>query len=397
MNVFPFDQPVSLSFYLVVYVLTLVLHAVFMTYVLAGSLYLAWAAVFRGSEETPRARSPLAGILREWMPFVLSAAITAGVAPLLFVQIIYRQQFYTSNLLLGWRWLMVVPVLVVGFYLLYVVKSRLISDWPLPVRVGLVTAISGCFVFVAFRWTTNHLLGIDASAWPDVYASGRVVSDVGPLVWRLAMWIAGAFPCMCVFAGWQLKYYADRDGGLTTSHVGGLRALSFMAPLGIVASLLFAAGYLITLSEELRSVLLGPRGGPWLMVVAIGSVVQLNGWWLMRKSRKLPAMSLLLITGGAGLMLTGAGFLRELLRFVQVDAAGVVSNVETAARVGGFWLFVIFTVLNVGLIAFCIHLVRPALSASEATQAAERSDGDAEASSAQQEGASRQADERSSE
>lgn len=366
MSVFPFQQSANVSFYLIVYVVTLVLHAVFMTYVLAGSLYLAWAAVFRGSEESPRAQSAVAKILREWMPFALSAAITAGVAPLLFVQIIYRQQFYTSNLLLGWRWLMVVPVLIVGFYLLYVLKSKLISQWPLPIRISLVAAVSACFLFVAFCWTTNHLLGIQSARWPYVYANGDVVADIGTLALRLLMWVAGAFPCMCLLAGWQLRYYAskretDDNGMLQSRDVDGLRTLSAVASIGLILAVSLAAGYFGRLDQGLRAVLLSSRGGPWLMVVAIGSVLQLNGWWLMRKSRKLQFSSLSVVTLGVVLVLTGAGFLRELLRFVQVDTDGVAGNVERAATVGGFWIFVLFTIFNVILMAFCIRLTRPAL------------------------------------
>ena len=124
---FPFGFDPPLAFYLTLYVLTLVLCAFFMTYVLAGSLYVAWATVFPGQQRVLRCQQPLARVLREWIPFVLSGAITAGVAPLLFVQIIYREQFYTANLLLGWRWLVVVPVLIVAFYLLYVLKSKMVT------------------------------------------------------------------------------------------------------------------------------------------------------------------------------------------------------------------------------------------------------------------------------
>ena len=52
---------------------------VFMNYVLAGSAYLAAHSVFRGRTNE---ESPLAELLRDWMPFMLSAAITAGIAPL---------------------------------------------------------------------------------------------------------------------------------------------------------------------------------------------------------------------------------------------------------------------------------------------------------------------------
>ena len=116
-QMFPFGFEDHLSFYLVVYVVTLVVHVFLMAYVLAGSLWLAWATLFPGTESPPRTKQPMARILRDWMPFALSGAITAGVAPLLFVQILYAKQFYTANLLLGWRWMVVIPVLVLAFYL----------------------------------------------------------------------------------------------------------------------------------------------------------------------------------------------------------------------------------------------------------------------------------------
>ncbi len=135
-RMFPFGFESHLSFYLVVYVLTLVVHVFLMAYVLAGSLWLSWVTLFPGSDSIPRTKQPLARILRDWMPFALSGAITAGVAPLLFVQILYRQQFYSANLLLGWRWMVVIPVLVSAFYLLYIVKSKVVSRMSLLVRLG---------------------------------------------------------------------------------------------------------------------------------------------------------------------------------------------------------------------------------------------------------------------
>ena len=155
-DIFPFAFETSLSFYLIVYALTWGLHVVFMSYVLAGSCFLASATLFPGTAQPDRTQQPLARILREWLPFMLSGAITAGVAPLLFVQIIYRQEFYTANLLLGWRWLMVVPVLVVAFYLLYLMKSKLISDWSLAARCGLAVGIAGSFLFVALLDNESH-------------------------------------------------------------------------------------------------------------------------------------------------------------------------------------------------------------------------------------------------
>ena len=62
-----------------------------------------------------------------------SAAITAGVAPLLFLQILYQREFYTANLLLFNRWMAILPVLIVGFYSLYLIKGDWLwqQRWPL--------------------------------------------------------------------------------------------------------------------------------------------------------------------------------------------------------------------------------------------------------------------------
>src|SRR5262245_17685394 len=171
---FPFGFPTETAKYLALYVLTFALHQSLMHYVLAGSAFVALAMMFPGRGDVPRADRPPAAVLRDWMPFMFSAAITAGVAPLLFVQILYQREFYSANLLLAWRWVIVIPVLIVGFYFLYVSKSFAISRWMWLLRTGLTVATALMFVFVGFCWTANFLLGISEAQWPEVYISGRM-------------------------------------------------------------------------------------------------------------------------------------------------------------------------------------------------------------------------------
>ena len=104
-SVFPWALGGPLSLYLGLYVVTLALHAAFVGYVLGGSGWVAVAALRRRPD-------PVAAVARDWLPFALGAAITAGVAPLLFVQLVHQERFYTSNLLLFNRWMAVVPVLI---------------------------------------------------------------------------------------------------------------------------------------------------------------------------------------------------------------------------------------------------------------------------------------------
>src|SRR6476620_4982881 len=112
---FPFNQPAPTAFYLTLYLGTLLLHVLPMAYVVAGSALL----MPRVLTQPHLIADPLTLHLRQWLPFVLSAAITAGVAPLLFLQILYQREFYTANLLLFNRWMAILPVLIAGFYMLY--------------------------------------------------------------------------------------------------------------------------------------------------------------------------------------------------------------------------------------------------------------------------------------
>ena len=132
-TLFPFGFPFATAFYLTIYLATLMVHIVFMNYVLAGSAYLAFDTVLQGNGKS---ENPIAALLRDWMPFMISAAITAGIAPLLFLQILYQQHFYTANLLLFYRWMVILPVMLVGFYLAYLLKSKLVRQWPLVARVA---------------------------------------------------------------------------------------------------------------------------------------------------------------------------------------------------------------------------------------------------------------------
>jgi hypothetical protein len=301
------------------------------------------------------------------MPFALSGAITAGVAPLLFVQILYRQQFYTANLLLGWRWMVVIPVLVIAFYLLYVLKSKVISGLPLIVRLTLSLSVAACFLFVAFCWTANHLLSLDAAKWPDAYESGEAVRSTVGLLFRLSTWIAGAFPVMSILASWQLRGMRSRTEAWNTNisemewsamFNAEHRRVAIASVTGLISATLCACAYWMTLTSTVRSVLTGSLGFPWLMIAISGILFQIVGWLLQFRRPCICNRWLSAITTALLITLVSAAVLREIIRLSLADLRQVTESTQAAAEVGGFVVFLIFTVINTGLIAWCIQMVR---------------------------------------
>lgn len=354
---FPWGLPADAAFYLALYIITLVLHVFPMTYILAGSAVLFWAAAFPGSGPLPRPKQPLLLMLRDWSPFVLSGAITAAVAPLLFVQILYPRHFYTANLLLGARWMIVIPALILAFYLLYLIKAKAVSRWPAAGRIAVTLVAALCFLFVAFCWTANHLLSITPDAWPDAYITGNVIRSYVALGARLATWFAGAFPTMCILAAWQLVYYKPTNQEEDDAHAREPRRLALLSLAGLAAALLFAAIYFALIGADARVAILGPAGRVWIFLLLLGIGAQGAGWLLQRRRDDFKKLYLAVISAGGAITLLAAASLRELIRLSQVDLTLVAANAAEAVKIQGFVLFLLFSLLNLGLIGLSIWLV----------------------------------------
>ncbi|GHT23808.1 hypothetical protein FACS189419_08240 [Planctomycetales bacterium] len=53
-------------------------------------------------------------------PVMMALGINFGIVPLLFLQTTYYQSFYTATILTAWHWIAVIPILIVGYYSLYI-------------------------------------------------------------------------------------------------------------------------------------------------------------------------------------------------------------------------------------------------------------------------------------
>lgn len=362
---FPFGFPLATGFYLFFYVFTLTIHVLFMNYVLAGTLYLVLSEL-RGRQTAMAPRSPMAGILRDWMPAMLSGAITAGVAPLLFIQILYQDAFYTSNLLLLHRWMSILPVLIVGFYLLYLLRADRLANAPVLWRGVMAVLAFGGFVHVALAWTENHLLGLqDAEAHAVFFAQGAT-RYAGPDVWpRLLLWTSGAIPTMALLLSWQL-WYAQRRHSIGAGTVRRTGAL-------IVFGLLLAAicGYWLYGSADavVRDAIHSPMARPyWISAGVAMLLLGLSGLVTWRTGRFRTG---LLIAGSIGCVVTvfSISVIREAVRIAHMDVAALAPVHEKALRVGGLPVFLAFFVINAVLVAWCFVLVRRGmqLPSNEAT------------------------------
>jgi hypothetical protein len=318
--IWPFTGGVS-AVWLALYVLVFALHAVFVGYVVIGTGY-AFVQAMRDRDD------PIAEKVRDRLPFMLGCAITAGVAPLLFLQLLYQRRFYTANLLLGPRWGAVVPALIAGFYALYLAKAAAGLRWR---RIALGVGLA-CFAFVAWSWTELHLLMRDEPAWREMYAAGtRIYADAG-VAPRLLLWIGAMGALFAALAVWW-EHGAER------------RRLAAIALAGLAVAGI-GAGWLVARGASAPSAAHG-----WLYLAIAAAAITAGAWiWTWRSPDGAGAT---VVAGATAAALLSGAVVREAPRLALLEPPR-----PAALEAGGMPVFFATLVLGVVAIAWVWRMIR---------------------------------------
>lgn len=315
----PFDNGHT-ALWLALYLLTWALHFVFVGYVLVGTGYALVQSVRRADDS-------IAERARDLLPFMLGCGITAGVAPLLFLQLLYQEHFYTANLLLGPRWGAVVPALIVGFYSLYIAKAAAQLRW----RRAALAVGTVCFTFVAWSWTEIHELMRDEAAWRDLYAAGDRLYAHASIPPRVLMWLgvmAALFASVAIW--WETG--------------SGRKRLAAIALAGHVV-----AGIAIAwLGGSVEDAAHG-----WLYLLVAATVANVAGWlWLWRSP---DGAGPLVVAGATTAALLSGAVVREAPRLALIEKPR-----PAALEAGGFPVFVATAIFAVIAISYVWRTIRRA-------------------------------------
>jgi hypothetical protein len=162
----PLPQPAPAWLLWALLQLTFFLHLLAMNVVLGGSIVaLHWRASRRPEDAVPRASVTAA--FAKALPVAVAATVTFGVAPLLFVQVLYGRIFLTSSVLMAWWWLAVVPLVILAYSGAYLLAFR--GESPGSRAKPVAFAVAFLFAAVAFLYTSNVTRSLRPETFVDVY------------------------------------------------------------------------------------------------------------------------------------------------------------------------------------------------------------------------------------
>ncbi len=200
----PMPMPAPAWLFHALLVFTFFLHALFMNLTLGGTILAAVGRILAG-DRTGDHRGVLADRLVAINTYGISLTITTGIAPLLFIQLLYQQYFYTATILIGWVWLGFLVMLMVGYYAVYVYKFK-----GAPARGhgggGWLVLAAAMFLLISMVHVAVNLIHAQPDQWAELAGSPwAILAD--PAYWpRLLHFVlAGIGMSGLVIAWWAVR------------------------------------------------------------------------------------------------------------------------------------------------------------------------------------------------
>ncbi|RMD97792.1 MAG: hypothetical protein D6814_08805 [Calditrichaeota bacterium] len=249
----PIPLPAPYWLFKLLLVLTFILHIVAMNFLLGGGILAAFARFFAKGRENYLL---LANDTAKKLPAFFAATITLGIAPLLFLQVLYGQYFYTSSIIMAWPWLLVLALITLAYYGLYLVAFKNTGtsqafSWALLVSMVLI------FV-VGFLYSNNFTLMQTPAKWASKYFADS--------------------------SGWNLNW-GDRTLIPRFLHF-------FVAALAVGGLMVAGVGFFQWKKDASRARFLMQYGGKWFMFATMAQFL-VGIWFLV----SLPREKMLLFMG----------------------------------------------------------------------------------------------------
>jgi len=344
---FPLPLPAAEPELQIAVVFLFLLHILFVNLMLGGAL-LTIVYEVRGLRRP--ALDTLAREIAATVTVNKSLAVVLGVGPLLAVNALYALYFYTANSLTGGAWIMIVPLVIAAFLLLYAHKyswTTLADRRGLHLSIGIAGLAVLLAVPLIFLANINLMLFPDSWHRVEGFLSAVILQNVLP---RYLHFVLASVAITSLFlAGWFCSRrvdFAERFPGVDRSEV---RRELLTAAFGATA-LQAIAGPLVLLT-------LPPHGLSWTMLaniavgVAVAAVALVLIW---REARSPEPLSVrywtvvVLLGGTVMLMVYGRHLYREgaiaphralvAERTAEFNAASLGARMRLAAgtpRIGG--------------------------------------------------------------
>lgn len=240
-------------------VVTFTLHILVINVVLGGSLITLFSRLRQPAADP---QNLLFGPLVKKLPTGFAIAINLGVAPLLFVQVIYGHLIYSSSVLMAVYWILVIPLLIIAYYSAYIHAQKSAARTASLISIAVTSVI---LLYIAFTYVNNMTLMVMPEKWGAYFENrgGTILNAGDPSFWpRYLHMVVASVAIAGLFLAIIWNYRSKRGEEGSDKVKSGLKIFAWAT----VAQIVIGLWFLMSLPKE---IMMGFMGGNLLYTIVL--------------------------------------------------------------------------------------------------------------------------------
>ncbi|MBW2613232.1 MAG: hypothetical protein JRD49_06285 [Deltaproteobacteria bacterium] len=328
-----------LKFFLIA---TFFLHLLFMNTMLGISIIALAQSLFKTPGSTSINRE-----ISAKLPYTIAFTVNMGVAPLLFIQVLYGQFIYTSSLLMAVYWLSITAILIIAYYSAYLYHYTFDAAGSARTIFMAITVVN--LLIIGFFFSNNMTMMLSPDSWVRYFDApgGTLLNLAEPtLIPRYLHFVLSAVAGGGLFLAivWELKarrhenHYQERIQQSLRWFIG--------------ATLLqFAIGtwWLFTLPEHVARIFMG-GSTPATALFILGMLGTILALIFGFKGRVRPCAGVTILT------ILVMVLMRDQMRTAFLKPYFELAMLETNPQYGSLILFLIALGIGGAAIAYMLKL-----------------------------------------
>ena len=280
------------------------------------------------------------------LPTIFAFAVTIGVAPLLFIQVVYGHLFYSSSVMMAWWWLLIVPLLILVYYGLYI-KVRQQGKRPALAQFALVVSVLG-LMYIGLMYTNNFTMMMQPTTW-EAFFQNRTGTHLNFADATLLPRYLHFFVASIAVGGLFLAFITNLRKGDEAQIRSGLSIFAYATIVQMVIGL----WWLIALPREMMLEFMGDSMLRTILLL-LGILLAIGALVTALRNKLRPTIYMFL------LLLLTMTVMRALLRASYLRGIFSPGDMSLTPQYGVFVLFLVILIVGLGVIYWMVKAVRAA-------------------------------------
>ncbi len=334
--------PVPWGWFYILLVVTFVLHILVMNAMLGGGIIALLSTLKGGNENTQLCKE----FSYKW-PYTIALAINMGVAPLLFVQVLYGQFIYSSSILMAGWWLSIIAMLILAYYSAYIYDFKF--DVLHGTRIFFLEFSVLMLMVTAFFFTNNMTLMLQPERWAAYLTNdgGTLLNLTDPTVIpRYLHFVTGAIAVAGLYLA-LIGHFNLRKSTIDKQILirKGMRYFS----LATSVQILLGCWFLFALPNQVMMSFMG--GSAYgTVLLTLGIILALTALYFGYQGKLIAA------SGSTLILLTIMILMRDLVRIVYLKPYFSMADLSVKPEYSPLIFFLVVFVAGLAMIWYMLKL-----------------------------------------